>query len=230
VLHAGGKFDKDTYKVSGGLHGVGISVVNALSEWLRVEVKRDGKIYDIAFSRGAKTSDLRVIGDSDGETGTTLSFKPDLEIFPESEYSFDTLSNRLRELAFLNRGVRLVLTDERKRDEESGEARREEYHYEGGLKSFVEFLRGSRKPLHVEPIYIEAARPEAEIELSMQYDDGYTDNTFSFVNNINTHEGGTHLTGFKAALTRTINDYARKAGSSRRAAWTGSRATTSARA
>jgi DNA gyrase subunit B len=212
VLHAGGKFDKDTYKVSGGLHGVGISVVNALSEWLRVEVKRDGKIYDIAFSRGAKTSDLRIIGDSDGETGTTLSFKPDLEIFPESEYSFDTLSNRLRELAFLNRGVRLVLTDERKRDEESGEARREEYHYEGGLKSFVEFLRGSRKPLHVEPIYIEAARPEAEIELSMQYDDGYTDNTFSFVNNINTHEGGTHLTGFKAALTRTINDYARKAG------------------
>jgi len=212
VLHAGGKFDKDTYKVSGGLHGVGISVVNALSEWLRVEVKRDGKIYEIAFSRGAKTSELAIIGESDGRTGTTLSFKPDLEIFPEREYSFDTLSNRLRELAFLNRGVRLVLTDERKRDEETGEARREDYHYEGGLKSFVEFLRGPRKPLHVEPIFIEAERPEAEIELAMQYDDGYTDNTFSFVNNINTHEGGTHLTGFKAALTRTINDYARKAG------------------
>jgi len=212
VLHAGGKFDKDTYKVSGGLHGVGISVVNALSEWLRVEVKRDGKIYEIEFARGAKTKDLTVIGKNAGETGTTLTFRPDLEIFPESEYSFDTLSNRLRELAFLNRGVRLTLTDERKRDEETGEPRREDYHYEGGLKSFVEFLRGSRKPLHVEPIFIEAARPEAEIELAMQYDDGYTDNTFSFVNNINTHEGGTHLTGFKAALTRTINEYARKAG------------------
>jgi DNA gyrase subunit B len=212
VLHAGGKFDKDTYKVSGGLHGVGISVVNALSEWLRVEVKRDGKIYEIEFARGAKTKDLTVIGENGGETGTTLTFRPDLEIFPESEYSFDTLSNRLRELAFLNRGVRLTLTDERKRDEETGEPRREDYHYEGGLKSFVEFLRGSRKPLHVEPIFIEAARPEAEIELAMQYDDGYTDNTFSFVNNINTHEGGTHLTGFKAALTRTINEYARKAG------------------
>jgi DNA gyrase subunit B len=212
VLHAGGKFDKNTYKVSGGLHGVGVSVVNALSEWLRVEVRRDGKIYEIEFARGAKTKDLTVVGNNEGETGTTVTFKPDLEIFPESEYSFDTLSNRLRELAFLNRGVRLVLTDERKVDEETGTVRSEEYHYEGGLKSFVEYLRGSRKPLHAEPIYIEASRPEAEIEIAMQYDDGYNDNTFSFVNNINTHEGGTHLTGFKAALTRTINDYARKAG------------------
>jgi DNA gyrase subunit B len=212
VLHAGGKFDKDTYKVSGGLHGVGVSVVNALSEWLRVEVRRDGKIYEIEFSRGAKTKDLTVIGKNKGETGTTVSFRPDLDIFPESEYSFDTLSNRLRELAFLNRGVRLILTDERRVDEETGQPRHEEYHYEGGLKSFVEYLRSSRKPLHPDPIYIEASRPEAEIEIAMQYDDGYTDNTFSFVNNINTHEGGTHLTGFKAALTRTINDYARKAG------------------
>jgi DNA gyrase subunit B len=212
VLHAGGKFDKESYKVSGGLHGVGISVVNALSEWLRVEVRRDGKIYEIEFARGAKTKELAVIGEHHGETGTTLTFRPDLDIFPESEYSFDTLSNRLRELAFLNRGVRLTLTDERKRDEETGEARHEDYHYEGGLKSFVEYLRGPRKPLHPDPIFIEASRPEAEIEIALQYDDGYNDNTFSFVNNINTHEGGTHLTGFKAALTRTINDYARKAG------------------
>jgi DNA gyrase subunit B len=213
VLHAGGKFDKDTYKVSGGLHGVGVSVVNALSEWLRVEVKRDGRIYEIGFERGAKTSDLRVIGSVPrGESGTTLSFKPDLEIFPERTYSFDTLSTRLRELAFLNRGVRLTLRDERKADDVDAEPRQEEYHYEGGIKTFVEHLRGSRKPLHPEPIYIAATREEADIEVAMQYDDGYNDSTFSFVNNINTHEGGTHLTGFKSALTRTINDYARKAG------------------
>jgi DNA gyrase subunit B len=213
VLHAGGKFDKNTYKVSGGLHGVGVSVVNALSEWLKVIVKRDRKIYEIAFARGAKTQDLTVTGKTDDDdTGTTVIFKPDLEIFPEREYSFDTLSNRLRELAFLNRGVRLMLTDERKIVEETGEPRSEEYHYEGGLKTFVEYLRGSRKPLHPEPIFIEASRPEAEMELALQYDDGYNDNTFSFVNNINTHEGGSHLTGFKAALTRTINEYARKSG------------------
>ncbi len=213
VLHAGGKFDKNTYKVSGGLHGVGVSVVNALSEWLRVEVKRDGKLYEIEFARGAKTKDLTVIGKSaPGDTGTKLSFKPDLDIFPERDYSADTLSNRLREMAFLNRGVRISLTDERKLDEESGLPWQEVYHYEGGLKEFIDYLRGSRKPLHPEPIYIEASRPEAEIELALQYDDGYNENTFTFVNNINTHEGGSHLTGFKSALTRTINDYARKAG------------------
>jgi DNA gyrase subunit B len=212
VLHAGGKFDKESYKVSGGLHGVGISVVNALSEWVKVTVCRDGKIHEMSFARGAKTSDLEVIGDcTEAETGTTLSFKPDLEVFPERSYSFDTLSTRLRELAFLNKGVRVRLTDERKTDEETKEARTEEYHYEGGLKSFVEHLRKDRKPLHPEPISIEAEREEVDIELAMQYDEGYTENTFTFVNNINTHEGGTHLTGFKAALTRTINDYARKA-------------------
>jgi DNA gyrase subunit B len=212
VLHAGGKFDKESYKVSGGLHGVGISVVNALSEWVKVTVCRDGKIHEMSFARGAKTSDLEVIGDcTEAETGTTLSFKPDLEVFPERSYSFDTLSTRLRELAFLNKGVRVRLTDERKTDEASKEARTEEYHYEGGLKSFVEHLRKDRKPLHPEPISIEAEREEVDIELAMQYDEGYTENTFTFVNNINTHEGGTHLTGFKAALTRTINDYARKA-------------------
>src|SRR5690606_37053550 len=205
VLHAGGKFDKDTYKVSGGLHGVGVSVVNALSEWLRVEVRRDSKIYEIEFERGAKTKDLRVIGTlDDAETGTTVSFKPDAEIFPDRTHSFDTLATRLRELAFLNRVVRLTLADERTAGED-GKVRREEYHYEGGIKTFVEHLRGTRKPLHPEPIYIAAEREEADIEVAMQYDDGYNDSTFSFVNNINTHEGGTHLTGFKSALTRTIN-------------------------
>jgi DNA gyrase subunit B len=213
VLHAGGKFDKESYKVSGGLHGVGVSVVNALSEWLKVVVRRDGKIYEIGFERGAKTQDLAVTGSiPKKETGTTVSFKPDLEIFPERTYSFETLSIRLRELAFLNKGVRLILTDERKVDEETGEAKSEEFHYEGGIKTFVEYLRGSRKPLHPEPVYIEAEREEVDIEVAMQYDDGFNENTFTFVNNINTHEGGTHLTGFKSALTRTINDYARRAG------------------
>ena len=212
VLHAGGKFDKDTYKVSGGLHGVGVSVVNALSSWLRVTVKRDQKVYEIGFERGDKVRELEVTGTVPrGETGTLLSFKPDPEIFQEPSYSFDTLSSRLRELAFLNRGVRLTLTDERKQDDDS-EERREEYYYEGGIKTFVEHLRGSRRPLHPEPIYMAAVREEAEIEVALQYDEGYNDSTFTFVNNINTHEGGTHLTGFKSALTRTINDYARKTG------------------
>ncbi len=212
VLHAGGKFDKDTYKVSGGLHGVGVSVVNALSEWLEVEVRRDAKVYTIGFQRGAKVRDLAVVGTvPPAETGTKLSFKPDLEVFLEPSYSFDTLATRLRELAFLNKGVRLTLTDERDTGED-GEPRREEYHYEGGIKTFVEYLRGSRKPLHPEPIYVAAVREEVDLEVAMQYDDGYNDSTFSFVNNINTHEGGTHLTGFKSALTRTINDYARRSG------------------
>jgi DNA gyrase subunit B len=216
VLHAGGKFDNQgegSYKVSGGLHGVGVSVVNALSEWLTVQVKREGRIHEIAFARGAKTKDLAVVGKTTPEdTGTTVSFKPDLEIFPEREYSYDTLANRLREQAFLNKGLRLILVDERTLDEETGTPRREDYRYEGGLKDFVGFLRGSRRPLHAEPIYIEATRPEAEIEIAMQYDDSYTENTFTFVNNINTHEGGSHLTGFKAALTSTVNDYAKKSG------------------
>jgi DNA gyrase subunit B len=214
VLHAGGKFDNEgegSYKVSGGLHGVGVSVVNALSEWLRVQVRRDGQVHEIAFARGDKTKELEVIGTTT-ERGTTVSFKPDSQIFEETTYSFDTLSNRLRELAFLNKGVRITLTDERPASEEGGEVRRDEYHYEGGLRAFVEHLRGTRKPLHADVIYIEAARPEAEIEIALQYDDGYNENTFTFVNNINTHEGGTHLTGFKAALTRSINDYARKTG------------------
>jgi DNA gyrase subunit B len=204
MLHAGGKFDKNTYKVSGGLHGVGVSVVNALSESLDVEIRRGGKIYRQSYSRGDRQTELQVLG-STKETGTTVTFKPDEKIFTERDYNFDTIANRLRELAFLNRGLRITITDER-----GAEPHREEYHYEGGLTQFVEFLRGSRKPLHSKIIYIAASREEAEIELAIQYDDGYNENTFTFVNNINTIEGGTHLTGFKAALTRTLNDYARK--------------------
>jgi DNA gyrase subunit B len=213
VLHAGGKFDNEgegSYKVSGGLHGVGVSVVNALSEWLRVTVRRHDKVHEMAFARGDKTQELTVTGTTK-ERGTTVSFKPDPQIFEETTYSFDTLSNRLRELAFLNRGVQISLTDERP-TLEGGEVRHDAYHYEGGLREFVEHLRGSRKPLHAEVVHIEATRPEAEIEIAFQYDDGYNENTFTFVNNINTHEGGTHLTGFKSALTRTINDYARRTG------------------
>ncbi len=210
VLHAGGKFENQeggSYKVSGGLHGVGVSVVNALSEWLRVQVRRDGKVHEMAFARGDKTHDLSVTGKTT-ERGTTVSFKPDPEIFEETTYSFDTLSNRLRELAFLNKGVRISLADERNPEE----LRDEEYHYQGGLREFVDHLRGTRRPLHPEVIYVEASRPEAEIEIALQYDDGYNENTFTFVNNINTHEGGSHLTGFKSALTRSINEYARKSG------------------
>ncbi|MGD8360657.1 MAG: DNA topoisomerase (ATP-hydrolyzing) subunit B [Gemmatimonadota bacterium] len=208
TLHAGGKFDKSSYKVSGGLHGVGVSVVNALSEWLEVRITRDDKSYRQRYARGIKESDLEEMGEGNG-SGTIVTFKPDPQIFTELSFNFETLSNRLRELAFLNKGLRIVLRDERNGN---GKAREEDYHYEGGLASFVEFLRGSRQPLHPKIIYFETSREEAEIELAMQYDDGFSENTHTFVNNINTHEGGTHLTGFKAALTRTINDYGRKNG------------------
>jgi DNA gyrase subunit B len=204
MLHAGGKFDKDSYKVSGGLHGVGVSVVNALSESLHVEVRRAGRIYRQSYARGDKQTELEMVGRTK-ETGTTISFKPDTQIFTELRYNYDTLANRLRELAFLNAGLRISLADER-----ADAPRSEVYHYEGGIVEFVEFLRGSRKPLHPKVIFIEAEREEADIQVAMQYDDGYNENTFTFVNNINTHEGGTHLTGFKAALTRTLNDYARR--------------------
>jgi DNA gyrase subunit B len=204
MLHAGGKFDKDTYKVSGGLHGVGVSVVNALSERLRVEVRRGGKVYEQLYARGDKQTELSVVGKSK-ETGTTISFKPDPQIFTELRFSYDTLANRMREMAFLNAGLRITLSDERIEAPKT-----EVYHYEGGIVEFVEFLRGSRKPLHPKVVFIDAEREEAEIQVALQYDDGYNENTFTFVNNINTHEGGTHLTGFKAALTRTLNDYARK--------------------
>jgi len=204
TLHAGGKFDKSTYKVSGGLHGVGVSVVNALSEYLEVTVRRDGHKYHQRFERGLKATALEDLGAAEG-TGTSVTFHPDPEIFTDRVYNFDTLSSRLRELAFLNKGLRIVLVDERLE-----EPAREEYQYEGGLAEYVEYLRGSRKPLHEKIVYFEASRDEAEIELAMQYDDGFSENTHTFVNNINTHEGGTHLTGLKAALTRTVNDYARR--------------------
>ena len=203
VLHAGGKFDKDTYKVSGGLHGVGVSVVNALSAFLEVEIRRGGKTYHQRYEKGIKATELKETGKAKG-TGTKVWFKPDTEIFTELEYSLEVLSNRLREMAYLNKGLKITLYDERN----GGSS--ETYKYEGGIAEYVAFLRGSRAPLHEKVCYFETSRPEAEIELALQYDQGFSDNTHTFVNNINTHEGGMHLTGLKAALTRTINDYARR--------------------
>ena len=204
TLHAGGKFDKSSYKVSGGLHGVGVSVVNALSEWLEVEVSRGGKRYHQRYERGNTVSELAVVGSARG-TGTLVTFKPDATIFTELSFSFETLSARLRELAFLNRGLRIVLGDRRE-----GREAEEEYRYDGGLAEFVEYLRGSRAPIHPQVVHFEARREEAEIELAMQYDEGFSENIHTFVNNISTHEGGTHLTGLRSALTRSVNDYARR--------------------
>ena len=206
MLHAGGKFDKATYKVSGGLHGVGVSVVNALSEKLEVWVDRDGQRHHMAFERGETTKRLEVIGKAKG-TGTTVWFKPDPTIFTETRFDYATLATRLRELAFLNKGLTITLKDERK-----GSLKEETFIYKGGLAEFVKHLLGNRKALHPKPITFETEREGVQVEGAVQYDDGYNDNTFSFVNNINTHEGGTHLTGFRAALTRTINEWAKKDG------------------
>ncbi|UCF19692.1 MAG: DNA topoisomerase (ATP-hydrolyzing) subunit B [Gemmatimonadota bacterium] len=214
TLHAGGKFDKQSYKVSGGLHGVGVSVVNALSERLEVEIHRDAKIWKQAYARGQKQTELKATGKTD-RTGTTVTFQPDPGIFSELIFDFDTLAVRLRELAFLNRGVKITLNDERQ-----GQERRSKYQYDGGIKEFVKYLRGNRKALHNEVVYLEAKRTECEVELALQYNDGYKEDTFTFVNNINTHEGGTHLTGFKAALTRTLNDYARRGNMLKKAGFT----------
>nr|WP_204378351.1 DNA topoisomerase (ATP-hydrolyzing) subunit B [Geobacillus proteiniphilus] len=204
VLHAGGKFGGGGYKVSGGLHGVGASVVNALSEWLEVYVYRDGKIHYQRYERGEPCTDLQVIGETD-RTGTTTRFKPDPEIFTETtEFDYETLATRLRELAFLNRGLKITLTDERV------DNRKNEYVYEGGIRSYVRHLNRTREVLHEEPIYIAGERDGIAVEIALQYNDGYTSNIYSFVNNIHTHEGGTHESGFKMALTRIINDYARK--------------------
>jgi len=204
-LHAGGKFDKESYKVSGGLHGVGVSVVNALSEWLEVEVRRDGFAYRQRFERGIKASELER-GAACRESGTRVVFKPDPEIFTELEFQCATLGRRLRELAYLNGGVEIVFRDER-----AGQEKEERFHFEGGIVQFVEYLRGRKTALHDEVVYVSGAQEGTEIELALQYTDGYNEDTFTFVNNINTHEGGTHLTGFKAALTRTINAYADRA-------------------
>lgn len=203
VLHAGGKFGGEGYKVSGGLHGVGISVVNALSERVVVRVKRDGHIYEQEYRRGVPQYDIRIVGDTD-ETGTETLFKPDPEIFTETtEYDYETLVGRIRELAFLNKGIQISLTDERTGMSET-------FKYDGGIIEFVKYLNRTREPLHEQPIYVEGTRDYIQCEIAMQYNDGYTENIYSFANNINTHEGGTHESGFKSALTRIINDYARK--------------------
>ena len=214
VLHAGGKFDRSTYKVSGGLHGVGVSVVNALSERLEVAVDRDGQRHHMAFAKGETVKQLWVSGKVKG-TGTIVRFKPDGTIFTETRFDYDILAGRLRELAFLNKGLTITLTDERPDSQ-----REETYYYKGGLVQFVEWLNQNRKPLHPKPILIETVREDVEVQLALQYDGGYAENTLTFVNNINTHEGGTHLTGFKSALTRTINDYAKKSGVLKKADFT----------
>src|SRR4051812_8711785 len=216
MLHAGGKFDKNTYKVSGGLHGVGVSVVNALSEKLKVWIKRDGKEHYMDFERGDTKTRLKVLRDvPKKEQGTTVYFKPDAQIFTDLVYRFDTLAMRLRELSFLNKGVVISLKDER-----PGQEKEETFHAKGGLKEFVQHLNDKRKPLHPEVIYVETTRDDIGIEVALQYNDGYNDTVFSFVNNINTHEGGTHLTGFKAAMTRVINQYAQKGGFLKKADFT----------
>ena len=199
MLHAGGKFDKKSYKVSGGLHGVGISVANALSKWLEVIVKRDGKIYKQRYERGKKASELETIGET-SETGTSVTFLPDDTIFEVTEFQYDILANRLRELSFLNKKVRIKIFDDR-------DGKDEEFFYEGGISSFVEFLNKNKNVLNKTPVYIEKEKDSTQVEICLQYNDSYQETIFSFVNNINTHEGGTHLAGFKTALTRAINDY-----------------------
>jgi DNA gyrase subunit B len=199
-LHAGGKFDKASYKVSGGLHGVGLSVVNALAEALEVEIKRDGKVYQQSYKRGVPSEPLKEVGKSK-ERGTRVTFKPDGEVFETTEFSFDILSQRLRELAFLNRGVKITIEDERTQ-------KKHEFFYKGGLLSFVEHLNRAKTAIHPKVVYFEAEKDGVGVEIAMQWNDGYSENVFSFANNINTIEGGTHLIGFKSALTRTINSYA----------------------
>lgn len=204
ILHAGGKFNNGAYKVSGGLHGVGVSVVNALSEYLKVRVKRDGKIYEQEFSRGVPTTKLKIIGDSE-ETGTTILFKPDKEIFDEVEFDHETLEFRFREMAFLNKGIKIILEDKR-------ENKKQEFHFEGGIKAFVEYINKNKTKIQENIMYFDAEKANSTVELAMQYTDSYSENIFTFANNINTQEGGTHLSGFKSAVTRAINDYARRHG------------------
>jgi DNA gyrase subunit B len=209
-LHAGGKFGGDGYKVSGGLHGVGVSVVNALSEWLKVDVKRDGKVFHQEFARGEPTTDLKKTGPTK-ETGTTITFLPDLEIFDELEWSSEILVQRLRETAFLTKGLRIVLTDEREGED------RHEFYAEGGIRDFVAYVNDQKDPVHKHIVYFEGSSngdsaEQGQVEVAMQWNTSYVESVFSFANNINTHEGGSHLSGFKSALTRTLNDYARKNG------------------
>lgn len=211
VLHAGGKFDKDTYKVSGGLHGVGVSCVNALSTHLKAEVHREGKIWVQEYEKGKPQYDVKVVGETE-KRGTVITFSPDPEIFAQTtEYRYDTLAARLRELSFLNKGISLTLTDEREEDEE-GNFMSELFLSSGGLKEFVQFLDGNRPSLIAEPIYVEGMKNGIPVELALQYNDSYAENVHSYVNNINTHEGGTHIAGFRRGLTRTLKAYADKSG------------------
>jgi DNA gyrase subunit B len=207
-LHAGGKFDKGAYKVSGGLHGVGISVVNALSELLEVEIWRDGRVYRQSYVRGAPQGPLENTGVTD-RRGTKVTFKPDAQIFETTSFSFDTLSQRLRELSFLNKGILITIDDER------DEKKKHRFQYEGGIASFVEHLNRNKEVLHPRPIMIEGRREGVEVEIALQWNDGYAENIYSFANNINTHDGGTHLVGFKAALTRSLNNYAQGSGAAK---------------
>lgn len=201
-LHAGAKFENKVYKVSGGLHGVGVSVVNALSEWMRVEVSRDGKLYAQEYQRGEPQGDLKEVGTSEG-TGTTVIFKPDGEIFEDVTFDYQTIANKMRELAFLNRGVKIVIA---KLGEET---RQDEFQYDGGIVEFVKFINANRTALHEEPIYFDSSANGVEVEVAMQYTDAFSENIHTYANNIGTIEGGTHLIGFRAALTRTMNDYAK---------------------
>lgn len=205
VLHAGGKFNNDAYKVSGGLHGVGVSCVNALSEWLIATVKRSGHIYEQHFARGKAQGDIQVVGDTK-ESGTTIQFMPDSEIFDTTEFSKEVLVTKFREVAFLNKGVRITLIDEREEDPQE-----EVFHYEGGIKSFVEYINRSKNAISEDIIYFDKSMDDCELEIAMQYTDGYSENVLTFANNIHTTEGGYHLTGFRNALTRALNDYGRKA-------------------
>ena len=204
ILHAGGKFGGGGYKVSGGLHGVGASVVNALSEWLEVTVYQDGKIHKQRYERGKVMYPLKVIGECDKDkTGTSVTFLPDKEIFEETVFEFDILQQRLREMAFLTKNVKIILRDDREDKKEMV------YHYEGGIKEFVEYLNKSKTPLYENIIYCEGKVNNVYVEVAMQHNDGYTESTYSFVNNINTPEGGTHLVGFRNAITKTFNEYAK---------------------
>src|ERR1700693_3155469 len=204
VLHAGGKFDSDTYKVSGGLHGVGVSVVNALSDWLELEIWRDGEVWEQSYNAGKPKAKLKATGKT-RKTGTKITFHPDLTIFEDHKYSYDILAQRLRELAFLNKGLKITLTDER--SDKSAE-----FRFTGGIAEFVKHLNKGKQVLHDSPIYMEGKRDTVDMEIALQYNDSYTENIFAFANTINTVDGGTHLSGFRSALTRTINYYANQTG------------------
>src|SRR5690349_23259794 len=206
VLHAGGKFDSNSYKVSGGLHGVGVSCVNFLSEWLKLEIWRDGRTYEQEYTRGIPVAPLQPTGET-RRRGTKITFKPDSQIFTDTAFSFDKLSERLREKAFLNKGIRITIKDEREEPERS-----HEFYYKGGIAEFVKHLNKNKTTLHDKPIYFERESDSLSIEVAIQYNDGYDEKVYSFANNINTVDGGSHLSGFRSAFTRTINAYAQSSG------------------